>query len=84
MRSENPVRADGEGRPHGLAHRLQVRYDERTDALGRDTTDPFIDASADLLTSYNTFSLEISPVHGTPLVIEKVIPQSLNPVMNLR
>ena len=53
-------------------------------ALGTDTTDPFIDASADLLTNYNTFSLEISPVQGTPLVIEKVIPQSLNPIMNLR
>ena len=53
-------------------------------ALGTDTTDPFIDASADLLTNYNTFALEISPVQGTPLVIEKVIPQSLNPIMNLR
>ncbi len=53
-------------------------------ALGTDTTDPFIDASAELLTNYNTFALEISPVQGTPLVVEKVIPQSLNPVMNLR
>ena len=53
-------------------------------ALGTDATDPFIDASADLLTNYNTFSLEVSPVQGTPLVIEKVIPQSLNPIMNLR
>ena len=53
-------------------------------ALGTDTTDPFIDASADLLTAYNTFALEVSPVQGTPLVIEKVIPQSLNPIMNLR
>ena len=53
-------------------------------ALGTDTTDPFIDAAADLLKNYNTFSLEISPVQGTPLDIEKVIPQSLNPIMNLR
>ncbi len=53
-------------------------------ALGTDTADPFIDASAELLTNYNTFALEISPVQGTPLVVEKVIPQSLNPVMNLR
>ena len=53
-------------------------------ALGTDTDDPFIDASGDLLSNYNTFGVEISPVQGTPLVIEKVIPQSLNPIMNLR
>ncbi len=53
-------------------------------ALGTDTTDPFFDATGELLTNYNNFGLEISPVQGTPLVIEKVIPQSLNPVMNLR
>ena len=53
-------------------------------ALGTDTTDPFIDASASLLKNYNSFALEISPVQGTPLTIEKVIPQSLNPIMNLR
>ena len=53
-------------------------------ALGTDTTDPFFDTAADLLTNYNTFALEISPIQGTPLVVEKVIPQSLNPVMNLR
>ena len=53
-------------------------------ALGTDTTDPFFDTAAELLTNYNTFALEISPIQGTPLVVEKVIPQSLNPVMNLR
>ena len=53
-------------------------------ALGTDDTDPFIDASADLLLNYDSFALEISPVQGTPLIIEKVIPQSLNPIMNLR
>ena len=52
--------------------------------LGTDISDPFIDAAADLLGSFNGFSLEISPVQGTPLTIEKVIPQSLNPIMNLR
>ncbi len=53
-------------------------------ALGTDTTDPFFDASADLLGNYDPFSVEISPVQGTPLFIEKVVPQSLNDVMNLR
>ena len=52
--------------------------------LGTDTTDPFFDGSADLLGNFDPFSIEISPVQGTPLVIEKVIPQSLNDVMNLR
>ena len=52
--------------------------------LGTDASDPFIDATADLLGNFNNFSLEISPVQGTPLTIEKVIPQSLNPIMNLR
>ena len=53
-------------------------------ALGTDTTDPFFDASADLLGNFDPFSIEISPVQGTPLFIEKVVPQSLNDVMNLR
>ena len=53
-------------------------------ALGTDDTDPFFDASADLLGNFDPFSIEISPVQGTPLVIEKVVPQSLNDVMNLR
>ncbi len=53
-------------------------------ALGTDSTDPFFDASADLLGKFDPFSVEISPVQGTPLFIEKVVPQSLNDVMNLR
>ena len=52
--------------------------------LGTDSTDPFFDASADLLGNFDSFSVEISPVQGTPLFIEKVIPQSLNEIMNLR
>ena len=53
-------------------------------ALGTDSTDPFFDIAADLLGNFDPFSIEISPVQGTPLFIEKVIPQSLNEVMNLR
>ena len=53
-------------------------------ALGTDSTDPFFDASADMLGNFDPFSIEISPVQGTPLFIEKVVPQSLNEVMNLR
>ena len=53
-------------------------------ALGTDITDPFFDTAADLLGNFDPFSIEISPVQGTPLFIEKVVPQSLNDVMNLR
>ena len=52
--------------------------------LGTDETDPFFDASADLLGKFDSFALEIQPVLGAPLFIEKVIPQSLNDIMNLR
>lgn len=53
-------------------------------ALGTDTTDSFFDLSADLLGKFDSFALEIQPVLGAPLLIEKVIPQSLNDIMNLR
>ena len=53
-------------------------------ALGTDITDPFLDTEADLLGAFDLFSIEISPVQGTPLFIEKVVPQSLNDIMNLR
>ena len=52
--------------------------------LGTNATDPFFDVSGDLLGNFDPFSVEISPVQGTPLFIEKVVPQSLNDVMNLR
>ena len=52
--------------------------------LGTDSTDPFIDAAGDLLKNFDSFSLEITPVRGAPLSIEKVVPQSLNDIMNLR
>ncbi len=52
--------------------------------LGTDATDTFIDTTANLLGNFDSFSVELSPVQGSPLFIEKVIPQSLNPIMNLR
>ena len=53
-------------------------------ALRTDATDPFFDSSTDLLGKFDAFSLEVQPVLGAPLFIEKVIPQSLNDIMNLR
>jgi flagellin FlaB len=52
--------------------------------LGTGANDSFIDTKAELLANYDNFSLEVSPVQGAPLVIEKIIPQSLNEIMNLR
>ena len=65
--------------PNSSKRPLGVSRDAQRREAGRSR-----DASADLLTAYNTFALEIGPVQGTPLVVEKVIPQSLNPIMNLR
>ena len=51
--------------------------------LGTDSTDPFIDTSATLLKGFQAFSLELSPIQGNTLFLEKTVPQSLNAVMNL-
>ena len=52
--------------------------------LGTAAAAGFISKKADLLTNFSRFSLEMTPVQGSPLFIEKVSPQSLNDVMNLR
>ena len=51
--------------------------------LGEGDSDSFMDSSANLLTAYQRFGLEIIPVQGNALAIEKVAPQSLNDIMNL-
>ena len=51
--------------------------------LGAGTSDPFMDTSGNLLTAYQRFGLELIPVQGNALSIEKVAPQSLNDIMNL-
>lgn len=52
--------------------------------LGTNTSDPYIDTQAELLGKFDSFTIEISPVQGAQLTIEKVVPQSLNAIMNLR
>jgi archaellin len=37
-----------------------------------------------LLGNFDSFTIEISPVQGAQLTIEKIVPQSLNAIMNLR
>jgi archaellin len=65
-----------------------VEYDyDPTDGLyyglGGGDGDPFIDEVRGLLGTYTSFSLEISPVRGSPFQVERRTPQSLNPVINL-
>ncbi len=52
--------------------------------MGSGLGDPFIDDKDDLLLNFNAFSLELSPIQGAPIFIEKVIPQGLSQIMNLR
>ena len=66
-----------------------VEYDyDPTDGLfynlGTDSSDPFIDINTQLLKNFDPFTLGITPVQGAPLSLEKVVPQSLNQIMNLR
>ena len=65
-----------------------VEYDYDTTAglyyrLGASTDDPFMDDASMLLMKHTRFSLEISPVRGTPFQLGRVTPQSLNTIMNL-
>lgn len=53
-------------------------------SLGGGESDPFIDSTVELLGPHSPFSLEVSPVRGAPFQVERVTPQSLNAIMNLR
>ena len=52
-------------------------------ALGTDDTDPFIDAEADLLDIYDTFTIEVRADKGAVLVLERTLPGRFDPVMDL-
>jgi len=51
--------------------------------LGTGPTDPFVDAQAMLFGSTTPFTIELLPPVGAPIAVEKIIPQGLNPVMDL-
>ena len=52
-------------------------------ALGTDDTDPFIDAEADLLDIYDTFTIEVRADKGAVLVLERTLPGRFDAVMDL-
>ena len=58
-------------------------YATSTYALGTDDTDPFIDAEADLLDIYDTFTIEVRADKGAVLVLERTLPGRFDPVMDL-
>ena len=51
--------------------------------LGGGPADPFADDAASLLTNFQPFTLEVSPVQGAQLSLDRVAPQALTPIMNL-
>jgi flagellin FlaB len=52
-------------------------------AVGTDETDPFIDAEADLLDIYDTFTIEVRAEKGAVLVLERSLPGRFDTVMDL-
>jgi flagellin FlaB len=52
--------------------------------VGTDDTDPFIDAEADLLDIYDTFTIQVRSEKGAVLVMERSIPGRFDTVMDLK
>jgi len=53
-------------------------------ALGAGVADPFIDAEANLLGTYDTFTIEMKGEKGAALIQERSLPPRLDTVMDLR
>ena len=51
--------------------------------IGNNESDPFIDDESYLLSTYDTFSLQVIPGTGAVLVLDKTVPAHLDAVMNL-
>jgi archaellin len=78
-----------EATEHAILSVRLVEYDYDNDAglyytLGSTNADSFLDAGENLRGNFTQFTLEMSPVRGAPLQIERTTPQSLNEVMTLR
>jgi archaellin len=78
-----------EATEHAILSVWLVEYDYDNDAglyytLGSTNADSFLDAGENLRGNFTQFTLEMSPVRGAPLQIERTTPQSLNEVMTLR
>ncbi|HEY33301.1 MAG TPA: hypothetical protein G4O10_09405 [Dehalococcoidia bacterium] len=52
-------------------------------ATGIDETDPFIDAEEDMLSVYDTFTMEVRGEKGAILCMERTVPGRFDVVMNL-
>lgn len=58
-------------------------YTASSYTTGTDETDPFIDAEADMLKLYDTFTLEVRGEKGAVLCMERTVPGRIDVVMNL-
>ncbi|MDP6823054.1 MAG: hypothetical protein QF554_07150 [Dehalococcoidia bacterium] len=58
---------------------VNVLYD-----LGAGTSDPYVDAAADLLGVSDEFTIQVHPGKGNTLNIQRIIPVVLRPQMDLR
>ncbi len=54
-----------------------------TYTVGSGTSDPFIDSTANLPSTYDTFTIEVRPETGASLTIERTLPGRLDAVMDL-
>ncbi|MCR4393203.1 MAG: hypothetical protein NUV31_02405 [Dehalococcoidales bacterium] len=59
-------------------------YDGSDYALGSGASDPFIDAEANLLGIYDTFTVQVKPAKGSVLVEERSLPARIDTVMDLK
>jgi len=57
--------------------------DDRTFVLGNGTSDPWIDSNVNVLSTYNTFTVEVRPETGASIQIERTLPGKLDLVMDL-
>lgn len=60
-----------------------ANYTASSYATGTDETDPFIDAEADMLKVYETFTIEVRGEKGAVLCMERTVPGRIDIVMNL-
>lgn len=57
--------------------------DDQTFILGNGTSDPWIDSNVNVLSVYDTFTVEVRPETGASIQIERTLPGKLDMVMDL-
>ncbi len=60
-----------------------VGSDDQTFIVGNDSSDPWIDSNVNVLSVYDTFTVEVRPETGASIQIERTLPGKLDLVMDL-